>query len=62
MYMYSCRALLRPGRFDVEVSIRVPDLNERKEILGLYLPKIVTDGKVDIATVAKRTIGYASTH
>ncbi|XP_067943761.1 ATP-dependent zinc metalloprotease YME1L-like [Watersipora subatra] len=50
-------ALLRPGRFDVEVSIRVPDLNERKEILALYLPKIVSDGKVDITSIAKCTTG-----
>ncbi|KAF6040165.1 hypothetical protein EB796_001532 [Bugula neritina] len=51
------KALLRPGRFDVEVHIKVPDLNERIEILNLYMPKLVTDNTVDVITVAKRTTG-----
>jgi len=41
----------------VEVHIKVPDLNERIEILNLYMPKLVTDNTVDVITVAKRTTG-----
>ena len=53
-----CRALLRPGRFDVEVPIRVPDLKGRQEILDLYLKKLKLDDNVDVHKIAKTTIGY----
>ena len=55
------RALLRPGRFDVEVNISVPDLKGRQEILQLYLPKIKTDGNLDTLSIAKQTTGYVCT-
>ena len=55
---YFCRALLRPGRFDVEVPIRVPDLKGRQEILDLYLKKLKLDDNVDVHMIAKTTIGY----
>lgn len=37
------RALRRPGRFDVEVTVQLPDLKGRKEIIELYVSKIKKD-------------------
>ncbi|KAK6619820.1 hypothetical protein RUM44_006219 [Polyplax serrata] len=49
-------ALLRPGRFDVEVSVPLPDLNGRKQILELYISKILSKG-IDVEKIAKSTAG-----
>lgn len=57
MTLCACRALLRPGRFDVEVNIGVPDLKGRQEILLLYLPRLKTDGQLDVIAIAKQTTG-----
>ena len=38
-----CRALLRPGRFDVEVRVFPPDLKGRREIIEFYIGKIKND-------------------
>jgi ATP-dependent metalloprotease len=35
------KALLRPGRFDVEVQVPTPDYTGRKEILDYYLTKVI---------------------
>ena len=35
------RALLRPGRFDTQVVVPIPDMKGRKEILTLYLVSLV---------------------
>lgn len=52
------KALLRPGRFDVEINVSVPDLNGRKEILELYLGKVkLTDG-IDVEVLARGTTGF----
>ncbi|KAL5287515.1 YME1L1 family protein [Megaselia abdita] len=51
------QALLRPGRFDVEVVVSTPDFTGRKEILELYLQKILHE-KVDIDILAKGTSGF----
>jgi len=52
-------ALLRPGRFDRQVVIDVPDLDGRAEILSLYLGKRPTEADVDIRLIARRTPGFA---
>ena len=52
-------ALLRPGRFDVEVRVRKPDLAGRKEILNYYLKKIKLAENVDIDGLAKATINFS---
>lgn len=55
------RALLRPGRFDVEVQVPLPDLQGRKEILQFYLGKVKTGpGKtdVDVDVLARGTTGF----
>ncbi|XP_023032270.1 ATP-dependent zinc metalloprotease YME1L isoform X1 [Drosophila willistoni] len=51
------QALLRPGRFDVEVMVSTPDFTGRKEILSLYLAKILHD-EIDLDMLARGTSGF----
>lgn len=51
------QALLRPGRFDVEVTVPTPDYTGRKEILGLYISKILAK-EVDVELLARGTTGF----
>lgn len=51
------QALLRPGRFDVEVTVPTPDFVGRKEILSLYLSKILAKD-VDLDLLARGTTGF----
>lgn len=51
------KALMRPGRFDVEVVVDIPDYSSRKEIFDLYLSKILTRD-VDTSYLAKCTVGF----
>ncbi|MBU1033473.1 ATP-dependent zinc metalloprotease FtsH [Patescibacteria group bacterium] len=52
-------ALVRPGRFDRRVQVNLPDLEERKFILGIHAKnKNFTKG-LDWAKVAKRTVGFS---
>ncbi|GIY79171.1 ATP-dependent zinc metalloprotease YME1 homolog [Caerostris extrusa] len=52
------KALLRPGRFDVEIQVSIPDLNGRKEILELYLGKVKLASDVDVEVLARGTTGF----
>lgn len=51
------KALMRPGRFDVEIYVNKPDYLGRKEILDLYLSKILTH-EVDTIYLARCTAGF----
>ena len=51
------QALLRPGRFDVEVTVPAPDYTGRLEILGLYLGKIMAK-EIDVELLARGTTGF----
>ncbi|XP_076633692.1 ATP-dependent zinc metalloprotease YME1L [Colletes latitarsis] len=51
------KALLRPGRFDVEIYVNVPDFVGRKEIIDLYLSRVLTQD-VDIDYLARCTVGF----
>jgi ATP-dependent metalloprotease FtsH len=53
------RALLRPGRFDRQIYVDMPDLNERKEIFKVHLKPLKTDGTLDIDFLAKQTPGFS---
>jgi cell division protease FtsH len=53
------KALLRPGRFDRQVSVGLPDLNGRRAILDVHAGAVKLDPSVDLATVAKATPGYS---
>ncbi|VDM39866.1 unnamed protein product [Toxocara canis] len=52
------KALLRPGRFDVRVTVSPPDLMGRKDILSYYLSKIIHTDEVNIDVLAKGTTGF----
>jgi len=52
------KALLRPGRFDVEVQVPIPDLKGRTEILEFYLSKIKLSTDVDVNMLARGTTGF----
>ncbi|XP_071873409.1 ATP-dependent zinc metalloprotease YME1L isoform X1 [Bombus fervidus] len=51
------KALMRPGRFDVEVLVDIPDYLSRKEIFDLYLSRILTQ-EIDADYLAKCTPGF----
>lgn len=51
------RALLRPGRFDVEVRVFLPDLKGRQDILDHYLSKVKVSANVDVDKMARSTTG-----
>jgi len=51
-------ALLRPGRFDRQVVVPVPDIKGREEILRVHVKKIVLKDDVDIAILARGTPGF----
>lgn len=53
------RALLRPGRFDRQVTVPNPDIIGREQILNVHVKKIVAAADVDIKTLAKGTPGFA---
>ena len=52
-------ALLRPGRFDRQISIDRPDLNGREAIFKVHLKTIKTNDTVDAHTLAEMTPGFA---
>jgi cell division protease FtsH len=53
------KALLRPGRFDRQVSVALPDLNGRRAILEVHAGAVKLDPTVDLTTIAKATPGYS---
>ncbi len=52
-------ALLRPGRFDREVTIDMPDLEGRKAIIEVHLKRVKSAEEVDAAVLARSTPGYS---
>lgn len=52
-------ALLRPGRFDRQITIDLPDLTGREEILNIHAKKVKLDKEVDLAVVARNTPGFS---
>ncbi|MBE6146789.1 MAG: ATP-dependent zinc metalloprotease FtsH [Firmicutes bacterium] len=52
-------ALLRPGRFDRQVTVDLPDVREREEILGVHARDKVLDPSVKLEFLAKRTPGFS---
>lgn len=53
------RALLRAGRFDRQIHVELPDLEERKAIFLVHLKPIKFDDSVDIEFLAKQTPGFS---
>ena len=52
-------ALLRPGRFDRQVTVALPDKNARKEILEVHARNKVLDKNITLDNLAKRTPGFS---
>jgi AFG3 family protein len=52
-------ALLRPGRFDRQIYVDMPDINERKEIFNVHLKPIKLEENIDINFLAKQTPGFS---
>ena len=52
-------ALLRAGRFDRQIHVDLPDLNERKEVFAVHLKPVKTDESVDIDFLARQTPGFS---
>lgn len=53
------KALLRAGRFDRQIHVDLPDLNERKEVFGVHLRPIKIDDSIDIDLLARQTPGFS---
>uniref|UniRef100_A0A8C7GCH0 ATP-dependent zinc metalloprotease YME1L1 n=1 Tax=Oncorhynchus kisutch TaxID=8019 RepID=A0A8C7GCH0_ONCKI len=51
-------ALIRPGRFDMQVTVPRPDVKGRTEILNWYLQKIKVDPNVNAEIIARGTVGF----
>jgi len=52
-------ALLRPGRFDKHVTVPLPDVGGRKEILEMYAKKTLIAKDVDLKVIARGTVGFS---
>ncbi|KTD72192.1 ATP-dependent zinc metalloprotease FtsH [Legionella tucsonensis] len=52
-------ALLRPGRFDRQVVVPLPDIRGREQILRVHLQKVPVDSNVDIMAIARGTPGFS---
>ena len=52
-------ALLRPGRFDRQVTVNLPDVKEREAILGVHAKNKILDDNVNLKRIAERTPGYS---
>lgn len=53
------KALLRAGRFDRQIHVDLPDVNERRAIFEVHLRPVKTDGKLDIDLLARQTPGFS---
>jgi ATP-dependent metalloprotease FtsH len=52
-------ALLRAGRFDRQIYVDMPDINERKEIFKVHLAPLKLEDEIDIEFLAKQTPGFS---
>ncbi|WP_031431703.1 ATP-dependent zinc metalloprotease FtsH [Methylomicrobium agile] len=53
------KALLRPGRFDRQITVGLPDVRGREQILKVHLKKVPTDTDVEIKYIAQGTPGFS---
>jgi cell division protease FtsH len=52
-------ALLRPGRFDRQVVVPLPDIRGREQILRVHLQKVPVENNIDIMAIARGTPGFS---
>ncbi|MEA1896121.1 MAG: ATP-dependent zinc metalloprotease FtsH [Bacteroidota bacterium] len=53
------KALMRAGRFDRQIHVELPDLNERREIFNVHLKPIKVDKGLDVEFLSKQTPGFS---
>ena len=53
------KALLRPGRFDRQVFVGLPDVRGREQILKVHVRKVPLDERVDLSVLARGTPGFS---
>ncbi|MCH5222788.1 MAG: ATP-dependent zinc metalloprotease FtsH [Muribaculaceae bacterium] len=53
------KALLRPGRFDRQIFVDLPELTDRMEIFNVHLRRIKVNSKLDIEQLARQTQGFS---
>lgn len=53
------KALLRAGRFDRQIHVDLPDLNERKAVFGVHIRPLKLDDSVDLDLLARQTPGFS---
>ena len=53
------KALLRAGRFDRQIYVELPDLNDRKEVFNVHLRDVKIDDSVDVELLARQTPGFS---
>ncbi len=53
------KALLRAGRFDRQITVDLPDLNDRKEIFKVHLRPVKIDDTVDVEFLSRQTPGFS---
>jgi len=53
------KALLRAGRFDRQINVDLPDINERKDIFNVHLRPVKIDSSVDSEFMARQTPGFS---
>ena len=53
------KALLRAGRFDRQIHVDLPDLNERKEVFAVHMKPLRLDPSVNVETMARQTPGFS---
>ena len=52
-------ALLRPGRFDRQVVVPLPDIKGREQILKVHIKKVPVDKDVEVSFIARATPGFS---
>jgi len=53
------KALLRPGRFDRQVTVGLPDVRGREQILNVHMKKVPADADVEVKYIAQGTPGFS---
>ena len=53
------KALLRPGRFDRQIYVDLPELTDREEILNVHLRNIKVNASLDVEAIARQTAGFS---
>ncbi len=53
------KALLRPGRFDRQIYVDLPELTDREEIFNVHLRNIKCNSKLDVEKLARQTQGFS---